>query len=151
MGSEQHIEVIARGLAIHQGRVLVCRDLAGGYAYLPGGHIDPGETAAKALAREFAEESGLQVKVGELVMAGEQIFEQQGRSGKVKQKHEINMVFHVEHASGGWPDEPSTLEDHIRFEWIEPAAVIDDDIRPTSAKALIAAGKTTFPGAWISE
>ncbi len=32
----------------------------------PGGHVEPGETAAQAAARETAEESGLVVNVGDL-------------------------------------------------------------------------------------
>jgi 8-oxo-dGTP diphosphatase len=34
---------------------------------LPGGHVEPGETAPEAAARETAEEAGADVKVGRLV------------------------------------------------------------------------------------
>src|SRR5262249_44925533 len=41
-----HIEVIARGV-IRRGRfVLACRNVKKGYVYLPGGHVEFGETAA---------------------------------------------------------------------------------------------------------
>jgi 8-oxo-dGTP diphosphatase len=36
---------------------------------VPGGRIEPGETAAEAVARELAEETGLAVRVHELVAA----------------------------------------------------------------------------------
>gem|GEM_PF-6887474 len=51
----KHIEVIARGLIIANNALLLCRNVAGGYWYLPGGHVEPGESAAEALSRELVE------------------------------------------------------------------------------------------------
>ena len=58
------IELIARGLARRDNDVLLCLNLKGGYAYLPGGHVEFGESAREALEREFVEESGIQVTSG---------------------------------------------------------------------------------------
>jgi len=84
--------MISRGLMVAEGHVLLCRSLKGGYSYLPGGHVEWGEPAATALAREFAEETGLQVNVGGLLAVSENAFIQNG-----KRRHELNLVFHVEH------------------------------------------------------
>ncbi len=46
--------------------LLIQRADTGGWA-LPGGWVDPGETAEEALAREVLEETGLTVAVGELI------------------------------------------------------------------------------------
>lgn len=45
------------------GRVLLVRRADTGDWELPGGHVDPGESATAALVREVAEESGLPVDV----------------------------------------------------------------------------------------
>jgi len=49
------------------GRMLLVRRCDTGDWELPGGHVDPGESAADAAVRETAEESGLTVQVTGLV------------------------------------------------------------------------------------
>ena len=51
-------EIIARGIIIHNSQILLCKNLTEGYYYLPGGHIEKGETSEFALARELGEEIG---------------------------------------------------------------------------------------------
>ena len=48
-------------------KVLLTRRTDNGRWCLPGGRIDPGESAAEACAREVLEETGLEVCVGRLV------------------------------------------------------------------------------------
>ena len=40
----------------------------------PGGKLEPGETAAEAVVREFAEETGMTLAVGDLKPAAELVF-----------------------------------------------------------------------------
>ncbi|GAB5497625.1 MAG: NUDIX domain-containing protein [Phycisphaerales bacterium] len=124
-------EIIARGVLTRGSSVLVCRNLARGYMYLPGGHVELGETAAEALAREFEEETGLAVKVGRCEAVAEVLFGQGS--------HEINMVFHVKHP-GELGDAVESKEDDIGFEWLEHAAIVDADLRPRSIKAWLVGG-----------
>jgi len=65
------------GVAISNGKVLLIRrrsaPLAGEWS-LPGGMLEVGETLRDAVKRELAEETGLEVRVGELIEVFERIF-----------------------------------------------------------------------------
>lgn len=134
----KRIEVIARGVARRDGALLVCRSMPGGHAYLPGGHVEPGEAAADALARELLEETGLESRVGPLLLVAEARFTQAGRP-----RHEINLVFHVEHRAGAWPERVPSLEPDIGFEWVAPdrlaqAGFVPADLRDFLARSAAA-------------
>lgn len=76
-GSEKHAETVdvAIGILVEtrnsQSCVLISRRhddaVLGGFWELPGGKIEPGETPAAGLAREFEEELGVTVRVGRAV------------------------------------------------------------------------------------
>ena len=153
MGSKKHTEIIARGLLINQGRVLMCRNIKHSYCYLPGGHVEFAERASDALIREIKEETGLESSTGPLLLTTEQCFD----DGK-RVHHEINVVFHVEHLGesktpGAKPPEivPS-IEDHIDFVWVDLAELPEADVRPNEIKAWLMSGGATQPsqGPWLS-
>lgn len=142
-GAPATIEILARGLLFHGERVLLCRNVKHGYRYLPGGHVEPGEAAATALAREFLEESGVAVRVGELLCVTEGGFVQKGRP-----RHEVNLVFHVEHGSGNPPAAFPSLEPDIAFDWVDASDIPDADLRPAALRDwVIARVKSGNPGA----
>jgi 8-oxo-dGTP pyrophosphatase MutT (NUDIX family) len=150
MPKSSEIEVIARGLIRHGQYLLACKNTAKGYYYLPGGHVEPGEAAAEAIAREIKEETGEIANVGPPLFACEVIF----RDGK-QNHHEFNVVFHVEmkkSRSGNVRPSIRSKEKGIAFEWIDQAAVVDVDLRPSAIRAWIASGCTTGsdPIGWAS-
>lgn len=138
------IEIIARCAWVDRGRVLVCRSLENGYCYLPGGHVEPGETAAAALSRELIEEAGIELAFHRPTACFEQLFTQKG-----KPRHELTFVFHVEHAADF---EIHSRESHISFEWIDLAALVGEDLRPPAIKAwLMSNGADSAASmAWMS-
>jgi ADP-ribose pyrophosphatase YjhB (NUDIX family) len=140
------IEIIARGILLNRaGSVLLCRNVKRGYHYLPGGHVEFGESSEDALAREFLEETGLSVLVGGLVATHEQRFADKGGL-----RHELNLVFHVKH-TGRSPGRVASLEKAIEFDWIAPRALRSIDLRPRPVADLLAGPKSQITGmAWLS-
>ncbi len=138
-----HIETIARGVCIVKGHLLVCRNRKVGNLYLPGGHIEFGETGAEALEREVLEEMGLKSKATSFLGCAEHFFEQKGRPHS-----EINLVYALR-IPGADPAKPvEAKEGWIAFDWVplsklpriglEPAA-LRRKIRDWMAKPQLAA------------
>ena len=67
----------AFGIALRDGEIAVVEVQKPGHPLwrdLPGGAIDPGETADQAVVREFGEETGLRVTAGEVFAHADQFF-----------------------------------------------------------------------------
>lgn len=106
------VEVIARGVCVVEGQVLLCRGRSGGPLYLPGGHIEFGESGARALEREIEEEMGRVGRAGRFLGCCEHRFVQGGED-----KSEINLVFELV-VNGVVPGvELEAAEDWIAFSW----------------------------------
>lgn len=103
------IETIVRGVAVVDGRILLCRAKGGGSSYLPGGHVEFGETAREALVREIREEMGVEAETGRFLGVVENSFLQHGNPHS-----EINLVFELKFGS---VPAAEAKEDWIEFEW----------------------------------
>lgn len=64
-----HIRVAARGIVIHEGKILLNEFEGGEYYNIPGGGVVPGETVKQAVVRELLEETGIRVTAGDLIFA----------------------------------------------------------------------------------
>ena len=109
------IRVVALGVCRRDGRILVehgydrVRDEH--YLRAIGGGVEFGERAAEALAREWREELGLELEVGELIGIVENLYTYQGVPG-----HEVCLVF-----SARLMDEAAY--DCDAFECVEPSGL----------------------------
>ncbi len=104
------IEIIARGVFIRDDKILLCKSVRNGYFFLPGGHIEYGESGKSALSREIDEEIGTEIFNSEFIGIFEQGFHQEE-----KNHHEINLIYKSELRS----EEIDSKEDQISFEWLE--------------------------------
>lgn len=71
------VELIARGILIRNGKILLSRKHKNEYYALIGGHIED-ETLYDGLKREFKEETNLQVEIKKLLYIIENTYKQEG-------------------------------------------------------------------------
>ncbi len=107
------IEVLVRGVLTHRGHILLVTPVQESYAYLPGGHVEFGESAPRALQRELAEELGVEVTVGPFLGAVEHSF----TTDDGRRHAEINLVFRLACAALRSDRPPPSCEGQIAFLW----------------------------------
>ena len=128
------IEIIARGVCVQEGKILLCRAKGGATTYLPGGHVEFGETGRQALVREVKEEMGVDAETGAFLGVVENAFKQHG-----KPHAEVNLVYELKVPSA---TPARACEDWIEFEWRDLAHL--DDLLPTEFRRLSVDCTTPF-------
>ena len=139
------IETIARGVCVRDGKLLLCRAAGGSSTYLPGGHIEFGETGRQALVREVKEELGVESSTGAFLGVVENTFLQHG-----KPHAEINLVYELELGTGnggledwrvgGLGELPplNSQEDWIEFEWCDLNRLDEANLLPPAFRSVSA-------------
>ncbi len=119
------VEVIARGVCIKSGMILLCQTKGADITYLPGGHTEFNETARVSLAREIVEELGVESVAGEFLGMIEHSFIQKGR------RHcEWNVVFDLDIDSLDPEKDVAATEDHISFRWCDIKELKKSNLEP---------------------
>ena len=129
------VETIARGICVRGGSLLLCRAKGSKTSYLPGGHIEFGETGREALRREMMEETGLEAEVGAFRGVVENSFMQHGRPHS-----EINLVYEMAVPAG----DVESREDWIGFEWCPLESLESANVLPAAFNALASDPGATF-------
>lgn len=152
------IRVNARLWVEDRGLVLVARLLDRGYAFLPGGGVEPGERVAEAAARELEEETGIargRLRTGRLLGTSEQSWLDPDRGPC----HALEVVLEaqVEGLAGG--DPVPSLEPHLAFDWLDLRDLPTARFEPAVLRSLLPAwrsGAAPFAsdmqapqGAWV--
>ena len=134
------IETIARGVCVRDGKLLLCRAKGGSSTYLPGGHIEFGETGRQALVREVKEELGVESSTGKFLGVVENTFLQHG-----KPHAEINLVYELELGTGnGELPSLNSQEDWIEFEWCDLNRLEEANLLPPAFRSLSAGSTVRF-------
>ena len=128
------------GICVHNGRVLLQNTTDDPAFAFPGGHVTFGETNARTLIREFKEELGADITVGELKWVAE-IFFPWGK----KPCHQICLYYMVELADETTPREGSFLGKEqmegrkfdLVFHWVPLEKLKECEVYPPQSKELV--------------
>ena len=124
------MEVIARAVVLRDGAVLLVQEIAQGYWFFPGGHVEAGETPRQALVRELREELDVSADVQEHLGEVENRWVDDG-----VEHHEVNQVF----AATIDAADPVSQEPHLAAGWIRLDDLDDTDVRPRVLVDLVVA------------
>jgi 8-oxo-dGTP pyrophosphatase MutT (NUDIX family) len=113
------IEVIVRALILRDSHVLLAHKIGADNTFLPGGHVELGETLREALLRELREELEGEVEVGGFLGALEHFYPT--GLGSV---HELNLIFECDLRGCDLKAPPGSKEPHLEFLW-EPVSVLE--------------------------
>ena len=129
-----HIEILARGVCVKDGKILLCHSRRTRHTYLPGGHVEFREGARASLVREVAEELGLASEAGRFLGAAEHTFRQRG------ERHcEINLVFELTIPGLAAARPPPSEEAYLDFRWVRIDALRRSTLEPFVLRRQLAA------------
>lgn len=127
-----YIRVVVRGVILVDGCVLVAHCKGATNTFLPGGHVEFGESLTAALARELFEEAGLDVQVSNYIG----MVEHQWIEGD-RPQHQINHIFAALLPNVHIPPLLESREDHLEFLWVEPAELSKHNLLPSPLIELV--------------
>lgn len=128
------------GICIQKGKVLLQKPINDTAFAFPGGQVSLGETNAQTLSREFFEEIGVKISVGDLKWVGE-VFFPWGN----KQCHQICLYYIVEITSDNIPwegvftgkEQLEGGEFNMEFHWVPLIDLKNIEIYPTNVVELM--------------
>lgn len=137
------LNVRAAGVIIHNGKILVHKNVNIDHYALIGGRVEIGEDSASTVKREIKEEIGKRVEITGYVATIENFFEMKGNK-----YHEIMFVHRVEFVDEEDKKIEYTLKniegkEFLQYEWIELKNIDDYPLLPVAVKEILKNGK--FP------
>lgn len=126
---------IARAVIAGDGMILLAKHRDHHNTFSPGGHVEPGESCATTLQREFAEELGIACEVGRYLGAVEHRW---WDTDIDVWRHELNHYFEV-HSPDLTPGvAPLAIEPHLLFFWTSVTDFERHNLLPVPLRDMIA-------------
>lgn len=134
---KNNIHVLSRAVIIDQDHILVCKtlDLPTAFYFLPGGHVEHGESVETSLLRELREESGAECRIKRFLGCLEYSFEP-GHSS-ICHNHEYNFIFEIESDTLKINNKIQQFEPHLELMWMPLSKLVDIDFRAEPLRMLI--------------
>ena len=130
MSDKDKIHVLSRAVIIDQSKILLCKttDLENNFYFLPGGHIEHGESARNSLVRELKEETGFDCEIKRFLGCIEYSFEPGKNS--ICHNHEYNFIFEAKSDNLKSNKKILSPENHIELIWVLVSNLNEIDFRP---------------------
>ncbi len=137
MSNRDKIHVLSRAAIIDKNKILLCKtlDLEITFYFLPGGHIEYGESAETSLLRELKEETGFFCKINKFLGCLEYSFEPDHSS--ICHNHEYNFIFEAESEHLKSDRKIICPEKHMELIWMPISSLQEIDFRAESLKRLL--------------
>lgn len=126
------IELIVRVVIKRDDSILLCKPIDKDYFFLPGGHVEFGDTLEETLYKELSEETGIEkdeIENVKLISHLEQVYGEHE-----KRRHELNMIYTIDLVTDR---EIVSQEDHITFSWISVSEIEHTYILPGDIKQFL--------------
>lgn len=140
---EYKLNVRAAGIMIHNGKILVHKNINLDHYALIGGRVEIGESSADTVKREIKEELGKDIEITGYISTIENFFETKG-----SKYHEIMFVHKIEFTN----EEDKKIEytmkniegkDYLKYEWIDLENIDECPLLPIAIKDILKENK--FP------
>ncbi len=124
-------------MIIDQNKILLCKiiDLEINFYFLPGGHIEHGESAANSLLRELHEETGFEWYLDGFLGCLEYSFEPD--HGSICHDHEYNFIFEAKSKHLKSDEKLTCPEKHIELTWMPISGLSEIDFRAELLRKLL--------------
>lgn len=127
----------AAGVIIHNGKILVHRNINSDHYALVGGRVEIGESSEKTVVREIKEELGKDVEIIGYIATVENFFEMKG-----SKYHEIMFIYNVEFINNNDKKIQETLKniegkDYLKYEWLELDKINEYPLWPNVVKDIL--------------
>jgi 8-oxo-dGTP diphosphatase len=135
--SKNNTHILTRALIIDQGHILVCKslNLPNNFYYLPGGHVEQGESVTEALKREMLEEAGSNIKIGRFLGCLENIFAHSDTCTCHNQ--EYSFIFEVQADKLKFNIPLTQQEAHHEIMWLPLEQLTTVHFKPNAMQELI--------------
>jgi 8-oxo-dGTP diphosphatase len=123
---------LTRGIFLKDRRVLLARAKGHRNTFLPGGHIEFGESAKDALKREVLEELGLTCEIGKFIGVVEHTWLKKGILNC-----ELNQLFEASSYDLNSTQPLTSNEPHLEFIWCDIDALDAYNLQPYPLRNII--------------
>lgn len=137
------LNVRAAGIMIHNGKILVHRNVNSDHYALIGGRVEIGENSVDTIKREIKEELGKDIEIIGYISTIENFFEM-----KNSKYHEIMFVHKIEFINEDDKKIEYTMKniegkEYLQYEWIEINKIDEYPLVPKVIKSILKENK--FP------